>query len=104
MLELYCQRGSVTTQMPIAASRTSRMATNTDKVQFRGEAEKETSHAVKDLRLGGISHNELARRVLQKKLREVLSDEEQTTLHQRYKGESCPKRSRRFFSETPSGR
>jgi hypothetical protein len=61
------------------------MATNNDKIQFRGEAEKEASQVVDQMRLGGINISELARQGLQEKLREVLSDEEKITLHQRYK-------------------
>lgn len=61
------------------------MATNNDKIQFRGEAEKEASKVVDQMRLGGINISELARRGLQEKLRETLSDEEKITLHQRYK-------------------
>ena len=66
------------------------MATNNDKIQFRGEAEKEASHVVDDLRLGGINISELARQGLQEKLREVLSEEEKLTLHQRYKEGEIP--------------
>jgi len=61
------------------------MAANNDKIQFRGEAEKEASQVVDQMRLGGINISELARRGLQEKLRETLSDEEKITLHQRYK-------------------
>ncbi|WP_123620127.1 hypothetical protein [Halorubrum sp. CSM-61] len=61
------------------------MATNNDKIQFRGEAEKEASQVVDQMRLGGINISELARQGLQEKLRETLSDEEKITLHQRYK-------------------
>lgn len=60
------------------------MAANNDKIQFRGEAEKEASQVVDELRLGGINVSELARQGLQEKLRETLSDEEKITLHQRY--------------------
>ncbi len=61
------------------------MATNSDKIQFRGETEKEATQIVDQMRLGGINVSELARRGLREKLREVLSDEEKITLHQRYK-------------------
>lgn len=61
------------------------MATNNDKIQFRGAAEKEASNIVDDMRLGGINVSELAREGLQEKLREALSDEEKIELHQRYK-------------------
>lgn len=63
------------------------MATNNDKIQFRGEAEKEATQILDQMRLGGINVSELARRGLQEKLRETLSDEEKITLHQRYKEE-----------------
>ena len=63
----------------------SKMATNNDKIQFRGETEKEATQIVDQMRLGGINISELARQGLQEKLREVLSDEEKITLHQRYK-------------------
>ena len=61
-----------------------KMATNNDKIQFRGQAEKEAAQIVDQMRLGGINVSELARRGLQEKLREALSDEEKITLHQRY--------------------
>ncbi|PHQ38160.1 hypothetical protein DJ69_13140 [Halorubrum persicum] len=61
------------------------MASNNDKIQFRGEAEKEATQIVDQMRLGGINISELARQGLQEKLREVLSDEEKITLHRRYK-------------------
>lgn len=61
------------------------MATNNDKIQFRGETEKEASQVVDQMRLGGINISELARQGLQEKLRETLSDEEKIKLHQRYK-------------------
>jgi hypothetical protein len=61
------------------------MATNNDKIQFRGKTEKEASRIVDELRLGGINVSELARQGLREKLREALSDEEKITLHQRYK-------------------
>lgn len=60
------------------------MATNNDKIQFRGEAEKEASQVVDQMRLGGINISELARQGLQQMLRETLSDEEKIELHQRY--------------------
>ena len=61
------------------------MATNNDKIQFRGKVEKEATQIVNRMRLGGINISELARQGLQEKLRETLSDEEKITLHQRYK-------------------
>jgi len=61
------------------------MATNNDKIQFRGEAEKEATQIVDQMRLGGVNISELARKGLQEKLRETLSDEEKIRLHQRYK-------------------
>ena len=61
------------------------MATNNDKIQFRGQSEKKATQIVDQMRLGGINISELARQGLQEKLREVLSDEEKITLHQRYK-------------------
>lgn len=61
------------------------MATNNDKIQFRGKAEKEASQVVDELRLGGVNISELARQGLQEKLRESLSEEEKITLHQKYK-------------------
>ncbi len=61
------------------------MATNNDKIQFRGEAEKEATQVVDKMRLGGINISELARQGLQEKLQEALSDKEKITLHQRYK-------------------
>jgi hypothetical protein len=61
------------------------MSTGSDKIQFRGEAEKEASHLVDQLRLGGINISELARQGLREKLREALSDEEKIKLHQLYK-------------------
>ncbi len=61
------------------------MTVNNDKIQFRGKAEKEATHIVDQIRLGGINTSELARQGLREKLREALSDEEKITLHQRYK-------------------
>ena len=61
------------------------MAKSNDKIQFRGETEKEAAQIVDQMRLGGINISELARQGIQEKLREVLSDEEKITLHQRYK-------------------
>lgn len=61
------------------------MATNNDKIQFRGEAEKEATQVVDQMRLGGINISELARQGLREKLREALSDEEKIELHQQYK-------------------
>jgi hypothetical protein len=60
------------------------MATNTDKIQFRGRAEKQASKIVDQMRLGGINISEIARQGLQEKLRETLSTEEKITVHQRY--------------------
>jgi len=60
------------------------MAKSNDKIQFRGETEKEAAQIVDQMRLGGINISELARQGIQEKLREVLSDEEKITLHQRY--------------------
>ena len=60
------------------------MATNDDKIQFRGKAEKEASQVVDQMRLGGINISELARQGLQEKLREALSDEEKIEIHRRY--------------------
>ncbi|GAB7019354.1 hypothetical protein [Halostagnicola bangensis] len=65
--------------------REGKMATNNDKIQFRGKTEKEATQIVDQMRLGGINTSELARQGLQEKLRETLSDEEKITLHQRYK-------------------
>jgi len=62
----------------------SKMTTNNDKIQFRGKAEKEATQVVDQLRLGGINTSELARRGLQEKLRETLSEEEKITLHRQY--------------------
>lgn len=67
-----------------------KMATNNDKIQFRGEAEKEATQVVDQMRLGGINISELARQGLREKLREALSDEEKITLHQRYKQGELP--------------
>ncbi|MFC3959239.1 hypothetical protein [Halovivax cerinus] len=60
------------------------MATNSDKIQFRGKTEKEAAQIVDQMRLGGINISELAQQGLQEKLRESLSDEEKITLHQQY--------------------
>lgn len=60
------------------------MATNNDKIQFRGKTEKEASQVVDQMRLGGINVSELARQGLQEKLRETLSDEEKIEIHRRY--------------------
>ncbi|WP_210424954.1 hypothetical protein [Halorussus halobius] len=70
--------------MSARAESNAEMATPNDKIQFRGAAEKEATHVVDQLRLGGINVSELARRGLAEKLRETLSDEEKATLHQRY--------------------
>lgn len=61
------------------------MATNDDKIQFRGETEKRATQVIDQMRLGGINVSELAREGLKEKLREALSDEEKITIHQRYK-------------------
>jgi len=61
------------------------MSTNNDKIQFRGQAEKEATRVLDQLRLGGINVSELARQGLAEKLRETLSEEERSTLHQQYK-------------------
>lgn len=61
------------------------MATNNDKIQFRGEVEKEASQVVDELRLGGINISELARQGLQEKLQETLSEEEKIAVHRQYK-------------------
>jgi hypothetical protein len=71
--------------MIVEAQPEATMATNNDKIQFRGEAEKEATQIVDQMRLGGINISELARQGLTEKLRETLSDEEKITLHQRYK-------------------
>jgi hypothetical protein len=60
------------------------MATNNDKIQFRGQTEKEASQVVDQIRLGGINISELARQGLQEKLRETLSDEEKIEIYQQY--------------------
>ena len=60
------------------------MATNNDKIQFRGEAEKQATQVVDELRLGGINVSELAREGLKEKLREALSDEEKIAVYRRY--------------------
>lgn len=60
------------------------MASENDKIQFRGAAEKQASQLVDQMRLGGINVSELAREGLKEKLRESLSDDEKITLHQRY--------------------
>jgi len=69
----------------LVANIQSKMATNNDKIQFRGEAEKEATQIVDQMRLGGINISELARQGLREKLQEALSDEEKITLHQRYR-------------------
>lgn len=66
------------------------MALSNDKIQFRGEAVKEASKVVDELRLGGVNISELAREGLQEKLRETLSDEEKIELHQKYKRGELP--------------
>jgi len=60
------------------------MATNNDKIQFRGKAEKEASQVLDEIRLGGINISELARQGLQEKLRETLSEDEKISLHRKY--------------------
>lgn len=71
--------------MSVGDGKLVKMATNNDKIQFRGEAEKEATQVVDQMRLGGINISELARQGLREKLQEALSDEEKITLHQRYK-------------------
>ncbi|NGM70662.1 hypothetical protein G6M89_16895 [Natronolimnobius sp. AArcel1] len=66
------------------------MATNNDKIQFRGKTEKEASQIVDQMRLGGINISELARQGLQEKLRETLSDEEKIEIYQRYEQGEIP--------------
>ena len=66
------------------------MATNNDKIQFRGETEKEATQVVDELRLGGINVSELAREGLKEKLREALSDEEKIAVYQRYEDGEIP--------------
>lgn len=61
------------------------MAASTDKIQFRGDAEKQASKLVDEMRLGGINISELAREGLKEKLREVLSDKEKVQIHQQYR-------------------
>ena len=70
---------------PWGTNSPSTMATNNDKIQFRGEAEKEATQIVDGMRLGGINISELARQGLREKLQEALSDEEKIMIHQRYK-------------------
>ena len=60
------------------------MVMENDKIQFRGATEKQATQIVDQMRLGGINISELARQGLQEKLRETLSDEEKSELHQRY--------------------
>ena len=60
------------------------MATENNKIQFRGKTEKEASRLVDDIRLGGVNISELARQGLQEKLRETLSDEEKIKIHRLY--------------------
>ena len=67
-----------------------KMAMENDKIQFRGGAEKQASHVLDKMRLGGINISELARRGLQEKLRETLSDEERVELHQQYERGELP--------------
>lgn len=66
------------------------MAMENDKIQFRGAAEKQASHILDQMRLGGINISELARHGLQEKLRETLSDEERIKLHQQYEQGELP--------------
>jgi len=61
------------------------MARGNDKIQFRGETEKQASQIVDQMRLGGVNLSELARRGLREKLRETLSDEEKIQIHQQYR-------------------
>lgn len=60
------------------------MPAKNDKIQFRGEAEKEATHVLNKMRLGGINLSELARQGLREKLREALSAEEKIQIHQMY--------------------
>lgn len=60
------------------------MSTDNDKIQFRGAEEKRATRVVDEMRLGGINVSELARRGLQEKLRETLSDEEKRQLYRQY--------------------
>ena len=60
------------------------MAAGNDKIQFRGKTEKEASKLVDELRLGGVNISELARQGLREKLRETLSEEERTKIHNQY--------------------
>lgn len=73
------------------------MATNNDKIQFRGEAEKEASHLLDQMRLGGINISELAREGLQEKLQETLSDEEKISIHQKYEQDEISKEAARVL-------
>lgn len=66
------------------------MPIQNDKIQFRGEAEKEATQVVDQMRLGGINISELARQGLREKLQEALSDEEKIKLHQQYKKGELP--------------
>jgi uncharacterized protein YjbJ (UPF0337 family) len=61
------------------------MATGNDKIQFRGQTEKEASRLLDEMRLGGINVSELAREGLKEKLRETLSDEERIEIHAKYR-------------------
>lgn len=60
------------------------MAMENDKIQFRGETEKQASKLVDEMRLGGVNISELARQGLREKLREALSDDEKIQIHRRY--------------------
>lgn len=65
------------------------MAAN-DKIQFRGEAEKQAAQTVDEMRLGGVNISELARQGLREKMQEALSDEEKIELHRMYKAGTVP--------------
>lgn len=60
------------------------MAMENDKIQFRGETEKQASKLVDEMRLGGVNISELARQGLREKLREALSDDEKIYIHRQY--------------------
>lgn len=61
------------------------MSMDNDKIQFRGADEKRASRILDEMRLGGVNISELARRGLQEKLRETLSDEEKIAIHRQYR-------------------
>lgn len=88
--ELYLHVLPVTTHNTVERRKTTTMATNNDKIQFRGRAEKQAAQLVDKMRLGGINVSELARRGLEEKLRETLSDEEKMKIHQQYERDQIP--------------